>query len=674
MSGNEHEFAPSQHGIAGPAHREPTEDELLRLREEYGYIRTFFKTRPDEHRDVQRWLNQARMGILYDEYLTRSLKYSLLAGAVGAVLGALLTVGLVEWGILAGLESPLSFSTSVTRYIGANRTLFAALFLVVGLGGGLALLAWVIQYYYPLTVVSTRRQAITIGLPNAIVFMYALSKGGMNLLEIMRVLADSEGTYGEVAREFEMVINDIELFGSDVYTALLNARNLTPSDNFEQFLDDMVSVLDSGGDITIFLEEEAETYLREARDEQESFLETISLLAEVFVVGFVAAPLFLIVTLVVISLIGGNTVTQVSGLIYLIMPIGMVAFMFLVDLLSQPYEVAQSGELETLDEVTVDTGALTDDERFETYDRTARKLALLDHVRDPLESVRHEPLYSLVVTVPVALVVAAVFAVTGTPPTLAAMKAQPIGTTTAFVVLPFFIVSVPLSLFYEMKRSRENEITKRFPDTLNILSSANRMGIQLTDALELVSRWASGPVAVELRTVKNDIDWNNDTTAALLRFGNRLRVPQLSRTMKLLAEGIRSSGDLSDVLSIAAEDARNRHKLDRDRRRELSSYIAVVVIGFLVYLLVILLLDTSYLAPLKTVGGQTPADPGAPDLPLSFASVPIETYQLVFFHSALIQAVGSGLLAGKLSDNRILSGLKYSIALTALAVAAFAFI
>ena len=57
------------------------------------------------------------------------------------------------------------------------------------------------------------------------------------------------------------------------------------------------------------------------------------------------------------------------------------------------------------------------------------------------------------------------------------------------------------------------------------------------------------------------------------------------------ADGLRASGDLSRVLSIAAEDARNRAKIERARRRELSAYIAVVVIGFLVYLLVIALLD-----------------------------------------------------------------------------------
>jgi flagellar protein FlaJ len=43
----------------------------------------------------------------------------------------------------------------------------------------------------------------------------------------------------------------------------------------------------------------------------------------------------------------------------------------------------------------------------------------------------------------------------------------------------------------------------------------------------------------------------------------------------------------------------------------------------------------------------------------------------VFFHSALIQGIGSGLLAGKLAENNVLAGLKYGIAIVVLSTAVF---
>jgi flagellar protein FlaJ len=145
--------------------------------------------------------------------------------------------------------------------------------------------------------------------------------------------------------------------------------------------------------------------------------------------------------------------------------------------------------------------------------------------------------------------------------------------------------------------------------------------------------------------------------------------------MTLVAEGLRSSSDVASVLSIAARDTTERFKLDKERRQELTPYIAVVVIGFLVFLLVVVLLDSAYLTPIEEAqrnAAEPTADSG--NLPLSLTNVPVEAYKTLFFHAALIQALGSGILAGKLSEDDSLSGLKYSIGLTIVAVAAFALI
>lgn len=651
-----------------PADRPISADEKRRMRGEYGRIRTLFKLRPARFAGIQRSLNQARIGATYDAYLARSLEFAIVGALLGAVLGAVLTAILVRAGIMAELRSPLRFSGDLARYVQANRTLLAGGTITLAAAGAAGTAIWLGRYYYPSTVVASRKQAIGVSLPHAIVYMYALSYGGQDLLGVLRDIADAEETYGEVANEFEMVVNDIDLFGSDVYTALQSARNLTPSDRFEGFLDDMLGVLDAGGDVITFLESEAANYLREAEEEQEDFLETLAVMAEVFVVGFVAAPLFLVVTLVVISLIGGNTVEAMGTLIYLVLPAGMIGFLLLIDLLSSPFETPGTVSVPgAVEELPFDRTELKRDSRYETYQSTARNIGFRERLRDPLGSFRDEPLKTLYVTGPLAAA-AVVAAVTAglVDPSAGAFPGDPVGTTLWLFVVPFLLVSVPLSAATEYRAARQRAITERFPDALNILASANKMGISLPDALELISRYQTGPVATELRTVKNDIAWNSDVGRALLSFGARLRTPQLSRSMKLLSDGLRASGDLARVLSIAADDARDRAKIERARRRELSAYIAVVLIGFLVYLLVIALLDASFLAPIAELETGS-----ARDAPLSFTDVPVNLYRMLFLHSALIQAIGSGLLAGKLAENDSLVGLKYAIALTVLTMGVF---
>jgi len=656
-------------------------EEYQRLQDQYGYIRAYFKAQPDRYSSFQRTLNQARMGTTYDVYLTRTVWYALLASLVGVVVGVGLTILLSSAGVFATISPPISVGSGIGSFVSTYRVPIGGAVLTVLstllIGGGTV----AGRYYYPNTIVDSRERNIDIVLPHAIVYMYALSYGGMNTLEVIRKTAQTEEVYGEVANEFDMIVRDVELFGNDLFTAIRDARNLTPSDNLEQFLDDMISVLDSGSDITVFFGDESENYMEEAREEQDSFLETLSILSEIFVVAFVAAPLFLIVTLVVISLLGGSgALTQTYLLVYIGLPVGMVSFLVIVGVLSQPYE--QPRTLKIAEEEELDQGLLPDttveegkDPRLDDYRERRRREELIESVKDPVALVRERnPLFSLALTLPLALVVIGLASVSGfVTVSPAGFDESPLSTTFWLAAGPFLVMAVPLSLLHETKRRREQQIASRFPDTLNILSSANQMGIRLTEALDLVSRWSEGILARELRKVRNDIKWNHDVRRALLSFANRLSVPQVTRTMKLIAEGSQSSGDLSKILSIAAEDTRNRYKLEEQRRRAMGAYIAIVVIGFLVYLAVVVMIDVSYLTPIGRLTAET-AESQTPGAVLNVTAVPVEAYRTVFFHSALIQGFGSGLLAGKLADNDMLSGLKYSIGLVTLTLAVFAFI
>ncbi|MFC7027127.1 type II secretion system F family protein [Halomicroarcula sp. GCM10025710] len=350
--------------------------------------------------------------------------------------GVGLTYALLEQGVIASLSNPLAYRGDLTVYLGENRALFSGMALAIGTAVALAAGVWFGRYYYPRSVVGTRRRNINVTLPHAITFMYALSYGGMDLLEIIRVLGSAQDTYGEVANEFQTVVRDVELFGNDLYSGLQNARNLTPSDNFEQFFDDLLSVLDSGGDVTVFLENQTDTYLEDARDEQTGFLETLSLLSEIFVVLFVAAPLFLIVILIVMSLLGAQTVGQITLLVYAVMPLAMGLFLVLLDTLSSPFTQAEVrldeehhvtsesiGRLSVLvgrdvllsateslraavDGVFGEEKTLSEDEWEATqqtaYLRQRRRRYLRESLETPFAVFERAPLYTLLITGPLA--------------------------------------------------------------------------------------------------------------------------------------------------------------------------------------------------------------------------------------------------------------------------------
>ncbi|OAQ52864.1 hypothetical protein HTG_11090 [Natrinema mahii] len=676
--GDRHESEPEpEEALSQPLveERQLGAEEQLALRDVYGPVRAFFKTRPERYRGLQRRLKQARIRDTYDAYLTDSVRLAAIA-AIGAGIAALLgLLALALTGTLADALGPAFGVAGASRGPVPTGALLAAALLVplccslVAAGA-----VWIGRnYYYPRSVVATRRRSIALNLPYAITFMYALTSGGTNVIEVCRRLGDSEAVYGEVANEFDLVVREIDLFGNDLLGALDNARTLTPSDEFRRFLDDLLGVLESGGDLETFLEEESEEALDDALASQSSFIETLGMLSEVFVVAFVAAPLFLIVVLMVVSFLGAETVGTIAVLVYVGFPLAMAGFLLLVDLLSRPLEVPTATLADAADRA-IDPETVADDPRFDAYERAKRETGVRAFLSDPFRAIRRRPPLSLAVTVPVGVAVAGLAVWTGlVEPTVAGVLAAPLRTTVGLAVAPLVTATAPLAVLHERERRRTETITERFPDVLGILASANRMGVDVVDAFELVTRWASGTLAVELRRVRNDVAWNHDLTGALLSFADRLNVPQLTRTMTLVAEGSRSSGDLHGLLEIAAKNTRAQAKLARERRREVGSYVAIVVIGFLVYLLVIVMVSASYLTPIAELAAESDATAtaAAAESPASLGDIPVETYEVLFLHSALVQGFGSGLIAGKLANNDVVSGLKYGLGLVVLTVVAF---
>lgn len=643
------------------------------LREAYGYVRAAIKARPNRFRTRRLQLRQARIRSSYDIYVARSIRLAAWTAVAGVLAGVLVTLTIATSGHSFAALRPLFAFPGISSGIFTTYPALATglvLATVGGIGAGLATLLG--RSYYPIYLIRRRRLSINQNLPYAIMFMYALSRGGMDFLDVCRRVADFEGMYGEAANEFDVVVREIDLFGNDLLQALSNVQTLTPSDELHRFIDDLLSVLESGGDLETFLHQETEKYLDTAREDQETFIETVGTLSELFVVAFVAAPLLLIVVLMVVSFLGADTIWIIEVLVYLVFPLGMLGFLLTVDHLSGP-DTEPPRMHNTHSDRTVAAETPTDDSRFPAYRRTGGDVGPRGFLAAQVRGVRHSPSRSLWLTIPAGILAAALVIATGVAePTVAAFVASPTWTTGWIVVVPLLTAVTPLMVLHERERRRRRTIAQRLPDVLNILSNANEMGVDLVDGCELVSRWSSGVLGTEFQKVRNDLAWNHDLRLALLSFADRMAVPQLTRSMTLIAEGSRASGDLHSLLDIAATDTRARATLERARRRSVNSYVAIVIIGFLVYLLVILMVTESYLGPIAELAGTSQA----PDRPAALAGMgaaPVDTYRMLFLHSALIQGFGSGLIAGKLADDDFKSGLRYGIAMLVTTMAAFVF-
>lgn len=637
-----------------------SEEEHSRVDRLQGFLRTRFREKQAEYAEFRGVLNGANLPETYYDYLARTYVYAFVAGIVGLVLGILLTGYLVFRG---SLSSPIS---PVVAYVQA-----AFLSVLVGV-----VAFFVVRYTLlrkPYAIASARRREIETTLPHAIFFMYALSYGGMDIESVFRSTADAENQYGEVSKEFQGMVNDIEYFGTDLITAIRNTRNRTPSPGLSSFLDDLLTVVDSGGDVTTFLDRESEKYVERANDEQESFLETLSLISEVYLALLVAGPLFVLVGLLVVAILGGQVVGGIFLTVYLIVPLMSAMVVLGIDLISSPYEL-KNWRIEVEDEEP----EVPDDERAKQYARKGERIERREFLSHPIAALDEKPIRSLVATVPLALVAIAVVVFAGlAEPSYSEMVASPVGTTGWLVLLPLGVVVVPYTLLYERRRKEIDKMQRRLPSVLSVISNANEIGMSLSESLNLVVRQTSGKMVDEMERVRNDIHWNTSVERAFSRSANRMRVPTVSRVFNLVKEANKSSGDLHRLLTIAAKDATTQETFRRKRYQEIISYVTVVVVGFLVYVFILVLLDAFYVQRVIEAGEAATSGEGnipTRETPLSLDLIPSDELRMAYFHSAIIQGACAGLISGKILSNDMKTGFKYAIVMVAFAFVVFSLV
>lgn len=182
----------------------------------------------------------------------------------------------------------------------------------------------------------TRARNINAKLPYALNYLATMAAAGATPEALFATLA-VQPIYGEVSEEASWIVRDLRVLGLDVITALQRGIDRSPSPKFQDLLQGTVTALTSGGDLKTYFANKADQYITENRQEQRRFLDGLGVLAESFVTVVVAAPLFLIVILSVMSSFGGSpqqTLVLGYSLVFLLIPISQLAFAWTIKVMT----------------------------------------------------------------------------------------------------------------------------------------------------------------------------------------------------------------------------------------------------------------------------------------------------------------------------------------------------
>jgi archaeal flagellar protein FlaJ len=610
------------------------------------------KAKKEQFRDMQMSLRQARIPISYEMYLSNAVFYSVVAGIFGAILGLIIAYIIVA---IVGLPERLTHLTFTqeTAWLLEYKTISISIFIVLFLGGLFGMITYMLFLMYPGFRAGERKGDIDKNLPYSVTYMYALSRGGMNLIEIFRSLSKCSSTYGEVSKEMDVIIRDMDYFGNDLRTALQNICDATPSSNFRDLMHNLLTVIDSGGDIPTYFRDKSEYYLTRAKVDQKGFLETLGLVAESYVTAFVAGPLFMIILGVMMSVMGSGSDMMIYAIIYAVIPIGSTIFVVMVNIIT-PGSTGEAPLLPTQSNVGEITVPETEEKpRYLGFIKARNSLKLNEMIRDPLKPLREKPIYSLLLSFPITLIYLIINIYYG-------MRSPDfVDYIDDKVVFAIYILIIPLMLFHEYKKRKEDKIQEQIPDFLKKLASTNETGMTLRDSIKLMTHSDIG-LSKEIKKINNDIEWGLPVNESLIRFANRFRTHFISRSVNLLTKANESSGDIGEVLNVAARDVAAEQDLKNERKTNMFIYVVIIYISFMVFIGIIYIISTTFLTEMVKAGEKM-AEGGSGAVPLSLSRAKLEMYNRLFFHGALIQGLSSGLIAGVMGEGNALSGLKHSV-------------
>jgi len=254
-------------------------------------------------------MRRSKLFMTVEEYLSTAFMTALI------IFPIVLTSLLVFFTVFSGLSLVLSIVLSVVFSVVA----------CIGLG--------VAFFIYPSYKVDNIKRDIELNIPYATTHMATIAGTGVPIYTVFKLVSEFK-EYGELAKEYGKISRDIEVFGSDVVTAISQSAADTPSAHMKELLWGIVSVIRSGGDLRRFLVEKAAGFMDSQKNLEKQYLDSLSLLAEMYTTIFVAGPILFVVMITVMGSMGNlglPTDLIMSIVIYVLMPIASIGFIILVE-------------------------------------------------------------------------------------------------------------------------------------------------------------------------------------------------------------------------------------------------------------------------------------------------------------------------------------------------------
>ncbi len=283
----------------------------------------FYMIKKEMFKDLQKDLIKANLKVHEKSYISMIFFTTLISFFIGIFL----------FGFFMFFSLSFTFpiiSLSIENMVLRFLKTFWILFAIPGA-------TFLFMYFYPSLERDSIGNRINLELPFATINMSAISGSLIDPTKIFQIILLTK-EYPYLEKEFIKLMNNINVLGYDLVTALRNSAFNTASKKLADLFNGLATTINSGGDLVKFFNERAESLLFEYNLEREKSTRAAETFMDVYISIVIAAPMILMLVLIIMRITGlGITLSTTAITLIMVFGVSLINAVFLMFLhLKQP--------------------------------------------------------------------------------------------------------------------------------------------------------------------------------------------------------------------------------------------------------------------------------------------------------------------------------------------------
>lgn len=185
-------------------------------------------------------------------------------------------------------------------------------------------------YFYPALERRSAENKINQELPFATIHMAAISTSMIDPTTLFKIIISTK-EYPSLEKEFIKLINEVNVYGFDLTSALKNIAYYSPSAKLTELFNGLATTINSGGSLPEFFEKRSQTLLFEYRLEREKYTKSVETFMDIYISIVIAAPMVLMLLLMLMGMSGfGLTLSTTAITLIIIIVVSVINFVFIM--------------------------------------------------------------------------------------------------------------------------------------------------------------------------------------------------------------------------------------------------------------------------------------------------------------------------------------------------------